>query len=407
MRKVYFDNNATTPLDQSLKAELWSIMDLWGNPSSIHWAGQSVKGVIRKSRQQIAHALSISPLEIIFTSGGSEANSTAIRSIFHEIYEQKKSAEQSLAKQEFITSTVEHPSVKKAFQWIESQGYPVHWIGFDKAGHFDFAKFESVLNEKTALVSVMLVNNETGLINPIQEIARRAKEFGAWVHTDAVQAFSKTPVDIKSLGVHYASFSGHKFYALKGSGFLFAEKGAPLYPLVFGGGQERHRRGGTENSLGIFSMGYMAEKISNSSFFRSQLEKISSLRDHFEKRVLTEIPDVIINHQSSHRVGSTSSVVIRGAEGEALLMALDMKGFAISTGSACSSGSSLPSACLLAYGLTLDEARNTLRVSFGWQNEKDEVDAFVDELKKIVERLRHLQQQQTTLENRESHDKFI
>lgn len=389
MKKVYFDNNATTPLHEELKSSLAQWLDLWGNPSSVHWAGQSIKGKIREARQAIAKFLNVSPLEIIFTSGGSESNSTVVKSIL-DVIADSRSKSPDINKNEFITTTVEHPSLKKAFESIESQGYKVHRIGFSPEGEFDFSAFDKVLCERTALVSVMSVNNETGLILPLKEISAKSKKVGALVHTDAVQAFGKMNLNLQDLGVDYASFSGHKFYALKGAGILYAKKSAPLSPLIFGGGQERHRRGGTENSLGILSMGFMAQKFLETESFLTETNHVKQLRDYFENRVLAEIDRVHVNHHSQERVGGTSSLILRDVEGEALLMALDVKGFAVSTGSACSSGSSLPSASLQAFGLSPSEARSTLRVSFGWFNTFEEIDLFLSELKTVTTRLRKL-----------------
>ncbi len=389
MKKVYFDNNATTPLYDELKLNLLEWLDLWGNPSSVHWAGQSIKGRIRDARQALAKFLNVSPLEIIFTSGGSESNSTVIRTIL-EIIEGSDSQFAKTNKNEFITTTVEHPSLKKAFEMLEARGFKVHRIGFSSQGEFDLSAFEKVLSDKTALISVMFVNNETGLILPLKEIVEKAKKFGALVHSDSVQAFGKIKIDLQDLGVDFASFSGHKFYAMKGTGVLFAKKSVPLSPLVFGGGQERSRRGGTENSLGILSMGFMAEKMSDDSFFQDKNKHVKNLRDYFEQRIQTEIEQVQINHESMDRVSGTSSVVLKDVEGEALLMALDVKGFAVSTGSACSSGSSQPSASLQAFGLSPEQARSTLRVSFGWYNTIKEIDSFLNELKVVTARLRKL-----------------
>lgn len=393
MKKVYFDNNATTPPHPGLvSCLLEKAPESWGNPSSVHWAGQAIKGPLREARQNLASLLGVSPLELVFTSGGSESNSTVVMTFFKIL---KETSENSLTdfdvnRNEFITSTVEHPSIKKSFEWLESQGYKVHWIGFDSEGNFDIQKYASVLSEQTLLVSTMLVNNETGLVLPVRKITEMAHKVGAFVHTDAVQALGKIEVKLNELGVDYASFSAHKFYALKGSGLLYSKKGAPLSSLVFGGGQERHRRGGTENSFGILSMGYMARLLLDASYVEGQREKLTDLRNYFEQRLEEKIDRIQINHRSADRAGGTSSVVLEDVEGEALLMALDVRGFAVSTGSACSSGSSQPSASLRAFGLSAQQARSTLRVSFGWQNTMEEVDLFIDELKGIVERLRRL-----------------
>jgi cysteine desulfurase len=379
--KVYLDFNATTPIQAELKAALPEVLEVWGNPSSIHWAGQMTKTLLRDARLSIAQALSVSPLELIFTSGGSEGNNTVLHSVFEKT--------RLSTRNEFITTNIEHPSVLKTLSHLKDLGATVHQIGVSKSGDLDWAHLTRVLSERTALVSVMLANNETGLILPLKRITEMAHAVGALVHTDAVQAFGKIPVNLSELGVDYASISAHKFYALKGSGVLFAKKGNDIKPLIYGGGQERSRRGGTENVLGIWAMGFMT-----SQFFalEARAAQVRSLRDQMESEILQIIPQARITHADVERLPNTSNLILEGVDGETLLMSLDVKGFAVSTGAACSSGNPEPSPILLAMGLTRSEAQSSLRVSIGWTTTEEEINSFIATLQQVATRLRSLHQ---------------
>jgi cysteine desulfurase len=376
---IYLDFNATTPVASEITEHIGEVLSIWGNPSSIHWAGQATKTVLREARLSVAKALNISPLEIVFTSGGSEANNTVLQSVFEKTRGQARS--------EFITSSLEHPSLLKTLEHLQSCGAVVHLVDVDSKGRLDWQHFEKVLGPQTALVSMMFANNETGLILPIQEIAEKAHAVGAEVHTDAVQAFGKVPLNLEALGVDYASFSAHKFYALKGCGILYCRKGSEIRPLIFGGGQERHRRGGTENTVGIWALGKMASRAAEISY---QAERLQILRDQMEKKIKTEISGVMVNHEKNLRLPNTSSLVIDGVDGETLLMSLDVKGFAVSTGAACSSGNPEPSPVLLSLGLTREQAQGSLRVSLGWTTTSEQISQFIEVLKPVVHRLRSL-----------------
>jgi cysteine desulfurase len=235
---------------------------------------------------------------------------------------------------------------------------------------------------------MMLANNETGLLLPIQKLAARAHAAGAKMHVDAVQALGKTPVNLAELGVDFASFSAHKFYALKGCGILYSKKGNDLRPLIFGGGQERHRRGGTENMLGIWALGFMARKLTE---MPEKIAQVQILRDEMERAILARIPQVHVTQGDAPRLSNTSSLVLDGVDGETLLMSLDVKGFAVSTGAACSSGSPEPSPILLAMGLSREQAQSSLRVSLGWTTTREEIEEFVSTLQQVIERLRQIQ----------------
>lgn len=377
---IYFDHNATTPIAADVVSRLPQALEAWGNPSSIHFASRAPKAILRETRQKIANLLGTQSLELIFTGGGSESNNTVIRGVFENSKNSKRN--------EFITSTVEHPSVLKTFQWLETQGAKVHYLNVNLDGQIDLTNYKKVLSDKTALVSVMFANNETGVLFPIEEMTKLAHQNGALFHTDAVQALGKAVINLKDLGVDFASFSAHKFYALKGTGVLYVKTGYELPPLVYGGAQERRRRGGTENVIGIFALGVMAEK---KDLIPGKVDEIEKLRDYFESEVVKQITEVAVTHQKAKRLTNTSSLIIRGVDGETLLMSLDLVGFGVSTGAACSSGNPEPSPVLLAIGLTRAQAQNSLRVSLGWGTTREQVDQFVAALVEVVNRLRAIE----------------
>lgn len=382
---VYLDFNATTPVSAEVIKRLPEALEAWGNPSSIHASGRKPKLLLREARQLMAQSLNCNPLEIVFTSGGSESNTSVLRTFLENLRVEKVSVSGAQARNEFITSAVEHPSVMKTMMMFRTLGYTVHVVPVSRDGELDLDFYSSVLSEKTALVSIMIANNETGNIFPVKQLAAMAHAKGAKFHTDAVQALGKLSVDLKDLGVDYASFSGHKFYSVKGCGILFQRKGAPLNSLILGGGQERHRRGGTENVLGVHSLRVMFESI---QLVPEKSLALSVLRDSLESQILQKIKNSRVTGQKGRRLANTSSLVIDGADGETLLMSLDLQGFAVSTGAACSSGNPEPSPVLLAMGLTRAEAQNSLRVSLGWNTTQEQIDAFVAALVVIVERLR-------------------
>lgn len=379
----YFDCNATTPPSKDVlaKGPQW-LLD-WGNPSSIHQSSRGPKMRIREARKQVADALGVSPLEIVFTSGASESNSAVVQALFR--HSKEKSQKKSPT---WITTQVEHPSVLKSFQALEAIGEEVHYVPVSRRGYLDIDFLRSRLSEDTALVSVMFVNNETGTIFPVQEIAQFCSDVGVPFHTDAVQAWGKVEFSLKDLGVHYASFSAHKIYALKGSGALYIRKNSPWSPFVAGGGQERGRRGGTENLLGISALGHQAQALA-----REGLKSMAALRNEFESLVEEQLVGVQITAQEAPRVGNTSSLVISGVDGETLLMSLDLQGFAVSTGAACSSGNPEPSPVLLSLGLSRREAQNSLRVSFGRFHQREDMLNFFEALKSTIRRLREIPRQ--------------
>lgn len=375
---VYFDHNATTPVSEGILSRLPEWAAAWGNPSSIHALGRDPKQILRETRQSLARQVNCSPLEIVFTSGGSESNNSVLKATWQKFKNQRN---------HFVVSAVEHPSVMKTAEWLRSQGALVDVIPVHRSGQIDLDSYKSVLSENTALVSVMAANNETGSLFPIAQMVELARNVGALFHTDAVQMLGKSQIDLKAWGVDYASFSAHKVSALKGSGALYIRKNAPFESLILGGGQERHRRGGTENVLGIAAFG---AALSELGMLPQRLNHLELLRNRFESRVLEEIPLASVTAGEFPRLPNTSSLVLPGVDGETLLMSLDLKGYAVSTGAACSSGNPEPSPVLLAMGLSRQEAQNSLRVSFGPENTLEQVNEFVDVLKAVVSHLRQI-----------------
>lgn len=381
--RVYLDHNATTPHAPCLQLKWNELFELSGNPSSIHQDSRAPKTWIRETRQKIADELNCSPLEVIFNSGASEGNNSVLKSVWDLLGSEKP---------EMIISSVEHPSVIKCAQYLQSKGMIVHFIPVSKDGEIDLAFIQEKLSLKTSLVSVMYANNETGTVFPIAQISKMAHEAGALMHSDCVQMLGKDDVEFETLGVDYATFSAHKFYALKGTGFAFVRKGSPWTPLVHGGGQERSRRGGTENVTGIAALGLVFDTLAEVS---TQVKRMAQLRNDMEEKILQKISAVVVTAVKGQRLSNTSSLVIEGVDGETLLMSLDLKGFSVSTGAACSSGNPEPSPVLLAMGLKRSEAQSSLRVSLGWGTTQEQVDAFIETLAGVVQKLRELNLKET------------
>lgn len=374
--RVYLDHNATTPLADSIKQRWMELFDLWGNPSSIHATSRPGKLWLRETKQKLSQILNCSPLEIIFNSGASEGNNTVLKTLWSEI---------GHARPEFLISQVEHPSVIKTAEYLKTLGAIIKFIPVSRTGIIDMQFIEDNLSEKTALVSVMFANNETGTIFPIEQISRLAHAHGAFMHSDCVQMLGKSLFNFEQLNLDYATFSAHKFYSLKGTGFSFIKKGSPWVPLIHGGGQERARRGGTENILGIAALGIVLENFSDNN---KKIPEMSRLRDLMEKIILENISDVTVTAGTSLRLSNTSNLIISGVDGETLLMSLDLKGFAVSTGAACSSGNPEPSPVLLSMGLTRAEAQNSLRVSLGLSTTESNIHDFCTMLISVVKKLR-------------------
>lgn len=376
--RVYLDYNATTPHAACLKNQWMSWLSIYGNPSSIHQDSRLPKTLMRETRQKIAQYLKCSPLEIIFNSGASEGNNSVLKSVWYTHGKNRP---------EMLISQVEHPSVVKTAEYLAAQGAVIHWIPVSKTGQIDLEFISRHLSEKTSLVSVMFANNETGTIFPINKISQMAHSSGALMHSDCVQMLGKHDIDFTELQLDYATFSAHKFYSLKGIGFTFVKKTSSWVPLIHGGGQERGRRGGTENVLGIAALHTVLDLLPESSI---RIQKMKQLRDLMESNLLKTLSDVTVTANESERLANTSSLVIAGVDGETLLMSLDLKGFSVSTGAACSSGNPEPSPVLLSMGLTRAEAQSSLRVSLGWETTEEQIIEFVQTLAEVVKKLRQL-----------------
>jgi len=377
-RRVYVDYNATTPLRSEVKDAIASDLDIYGNASSLHTSGRQARARIEEARKAVGSLLGSDPASIIFTSGGSESNNAVFQTM-----RQLKSD-----RNEFITTQIEHPCVLNSAEFTKEQGFTLHFIPVDEYGKIKMDAFKAALSEKTLFVSVMTANNEIGTIQDIKEIARLAKEAGAYFHTDAVQALGKMPVNVKELGVDYLTASAHKIYGPKGVGALFIKKGAPFSPLIHGGHQEEGLRAGTYNNLGILGFGKATELAARD--LDEYRKKTSALRDKLKDGLLSKIPDIKINGHPVDILPNTLNVSFAGAEGEAILLSMDLEGIEASTGSACASGSLEPSHVLLATGIGPELAHGSIRFSLGWQTTPEDVDYIIERLPPIIKRLRDM-----------------
>jgi cysteine desulfurase len=380
VRRFYFDHNATTPVSQPVLEVLVSaLLEVPGNASSIHQDGQMAKQRLEMARRETAVLLGCEPKELVFTSGGTEADNLAI---FGSV--QANSAHHK----HVITTAIEHPAVLNPCRELERTGVAVTYIRPGTDGLIDPADIRRALKPETVLVSVMHANNETGTLQPIAEIAEIVHEAGALMHSDGVQAAGKIPVDVQALGVDLYSISGHKFYSPKGIGALYVKNGTRLRPIQFGGKHERERRPGTENVPSAVAMGKAAE------FARGTLgiekARLERLRNRLETGILARVPDSGVNGQGTPRTPNTTNLYFDGLDGEALVISLDLKGFAVSSGSACSSGAVEPSHVLLAMGLSPERARASLRFSLGASNNEEQVDALIDAVAESAAQLRKL-----------------
>ena len=381
MKVIYLDNNATTQCAPAVvEAMLPYFSEKYGNASSMHSFGGNNRHAIDHARQQVADLIGAAHSdEIIFTSCATESDNTAIFSAVRSFPKKKH----------IITSAVEHPAIMEPFKYLEAQGYRVDFIGVDEKGRFDMARFQSVLDEDTALVSVMWANSETGTIFPIAEIARLTHAKGALFHTDAVQAVGKIPVNVQAADVDMLSLSAHKFHGPKGVGALYVRRGTRFMPYLMGGHQERHRRAGTENVPYIVGLGKAAE-LAQKRLADGASARIAALRDRLEQGILSSIPDVKVNGDPQHRVPNTTNISFGYIEGESILMYLNDLGVCASSGSACTSGSLEPSHVLRAMGVPFQFAHGSIRFSLSDQTTEKEIDFVLKELPPIIERLRKI-----------------
>jgi cysteine desulfurase len=377
----YFDHNATTPLAPEVRETLDECLDqVYGNASSIHRFGQAARKRLEAARRQVAASIHADAAEVVFTSGGTEADNMAVLGA-------ARFAPVGAARH-VITTAIEHPAVLAACAQLEREGVAVTRVKVGASGVVNPDDVRAAVRAETVVISVMHANNELGTIQPIIEIGRIARQAAVLFHVDGVQALGKIPVDVAALGADLYSMSGHKLGAPKGVGALYVRKGSHLAPLLFGGHQERERRPGTENVPACAAFGAAAELAARN--LAADAERIAALRDRFENAVLDRISGARINGSRWGRLPNTSNLHIEGVDGEALVIALDLRGFAVSTGAACSSGAIAPSHVLTAIGLGAEGARSSLRVSLGRTNTAAEVDALAAALEAAVAHLRRV-----------------
>lgn len=382
--KVYLDNNATTPLNEQVKHKITETLDIWGNASSVHQFGREARYYIEEARNNVSDFLGCSSQEIIFTSGGSESNNLVLKGIGCPA----NCLISCNSNQHIITSVIEHPSVLNTCQCLEETGVKVTYIPVNKYGIINPEDVEKAITDETVLISIMYANNEIGTIQPIKEISEIAHKNNILVHTDAVQAAGKVKFTIDDLGVDFLSISGHKIYGPKGVGALYIRSGLSLCSLITGGHQEGAIRAGTENNIGIIGLGEACRILSKE--IDNDIMRIKKLRDKLENGIIKKIPDVVINGDKDKRLPNVSNLTFKYIEGESILLRLDMAGIAVSTGSACSSGSLDPSHVIMSLGVNAEDAHGSIRFSLGRDNNEKEVDYVLEVLPDNIEWLRKL-----------------
>jgi cysteine desulfurase len=393
VRRVYLDNNATTRADPEVVAKMLPYFtDDFGNASSSHLFGVEVASAVREARRSVQALLGAAhDHEIVFTSGGTEADNAAILA----------GLSAASGRDEIVTTAVEHPAILSLVEHLEqTRGVKAHIIGVDETGRLDMDAFRAALGPKTAIVSVMWANNETGTLFPVDELAKLAHEAGALFHTDAVQAVGKTPIDLKAAAIDLLSLSAHKLHGPKGVGALYVRKGVKFHPLIRGGHQERARRGGTENTPGIIGLGAAAELTR--ARLQAEVAHMAALRDRLERRVLEEIGHCRVSGDVVNRLSNTSNIAFYDIEGEAVLNHLNKAGIAASTGSACTAGSTEPSHVLKAMNVPANALHGAVRFSFSRDNEDADVDRVMEVLPGIVAKLREISKASQGSEGRSS-----
>jgi cysteine desulfurase len=377
MRRVYLDNNATTPvLPEVLEAMRPYFAEHFGNASSIHHHGQETRAAVERARESVAALLGCRPSEVVFTSGGTEGDNLAISGL-------------TRAGDHVISSTIEHHAVLNSCKHLEAMGCEVTYVPVDGRGLVDPDDVRRALRPNTRLITIMMANNETGVLQPVEEIGKIAAEADVYFHTDAVQAAGKMPIEVKRLACDLLSISGHKLHAPQGVGAIYVGKGTVLQPMFYGGSHERSRRAGTENVPGIIGLGKAAE-LAREALERGDLARMSAMRDRIEQTILSEVDATGVNGEGAPRVPNTTNIHFDYIEGEALVIALDLKGLAVSTGAACSSGAIEPSHVLTAMGLPPEIARASLRFCLGKQNTPDDIEFALALVPQTVSRLREL-----------------
>jgi len=381
VHRLYLDHNATTPPSAAVVDRMSAVLSQeFGNPSSVHYFGQRAKGVIDQARSEVAALLGADPSEIVFTGGGTEGDNIAIRGVAEAL--------EPTGRKHLVASSIEHEAVLNTLKAFARRGWRTTLVPVDQSGIVAPDALRTAMAEDTALVSIMHANNEIGTIQPIAELATIAREGRAVFHTDAVQSAGKVPIDVKALGVDLLSISAHKFYGPKGVGALWTRRGLRLQPALTGGKQERGRRAGTENVAGIVGMGVAAREAM--ARMTTEGVRIGALRDRLETSILAHVAGTALNGAREPRVPNTTNISFDRTEAESLLIALDLEGIAVSTGSACSSGTLEPSHVLKAMGLPVHRTQNSIRFSLGAANTDEDIDRVVAMLPAIVEKLRSL-----------------
>lgn len=380
MRRIYFDHAATTPIDGEVaKLMLEYMTDKFGNPSSIYYFGREVAKGIEKARIQVADLIGANGNEIFFTGGGTEADNWAIKGIANA--NRKKG-------NHIITTRIEHHAILHTCEHLEKQGFKITYLPVDEYARVNVEDVKNAITDQTILISVMFANNEVGTLQPIKEIGQLARENGIYFHTDAVQAVGNVPIDVTEYNIDLLTLSGHKFYGPKGIGALYIRLGVRIEALQHGGAQERNKRAGTENVLGIVGLGKAAEIATKD--MEQKITHVQALRDKLINGIQERIADSKLNGHPQMRLPSNVNFCFSYVEGEALLLNLDIKGIAVSTGSACASGSLDPSHVLLAMGVSHEVAQGSLRITLGHDNTEEDVNYFLEVLPQVVERLRSM-----------------
>lgn len=379
--RIYFDHNATTPLERSVVEVMTTVLqEDFGNASSVHYFGQRAKARLDDARSALAGLIGAEPSEIVFTSGGTEADNFALRGVAEAL--------EPTGRRHLIATAIEHEAVLVTLKALARRGWRTTLLPVGSSGIVDPEALSATLTDETALVSIMHANNELGTIQPVAELARLAHARGALVHTDAVQSVAKIPVDVRTLGVDLLSLSAHKFNGPKGAGALWIKRGTRIAAILTGGKHERTRRAGTENVAAIAGMGQAAKLASGK--LAADGARLAALRDRAEQGILRAVPGTAVNGAPEPRVPNTTNVSFDGVEAESLLIALDLEGIAVSTGSACSSGTLEPSHVLRAMGLPAHRTQNSIRISLGQGNTEEQVDYFLSRLPGVVQKLRSL-----------------
>ncbi|MDY4748425.1 MAG: cysteine desulfurase NifS [Candidatus Fimisoma sp.] len=380
MRNVYLDYSATTPVkEEVLKEMIPYFTEKFGNPSSLYDKGLESKDAVTHAREQVADLINAKPSEVYFTAGGTESDNWALFGTAEKLKSKGN---------HIITTKIEHHAILHSCAYLEKEGYEVTYLDIDKDGRISLKQLEEAITDKTILISIMLVNNEIGTVQPIKEAAAIAKKHGVLFHTDAVQGLGNVDIDVRDMGVDMMSMSSHKIYGPKGSGALYIRKGVVIDNYLHGGAQENRRRAGTENLTGIVGFGKAAELAKAN--FKGHVEHCSSLRNYLKDRIISEIPDTYVNGTMENRHPGNLNITFKYIEGESILLLLNQFGISVSTGSACSSTSLEPSHVLTALGVPVEMIHGTVRFTVGDFTTKEDIDYVVDNLKKIVARLREI-----------------